>query len=131
MIYDGENMFFTNATLSSAILTSDVLDVGKGEASDNLHLVVDVTKDAGNGSATTYLETCKEPTFTTAFTLATYTAPTFTTSFPISAKKVPILSTKLPRGNQGYLRLRVQSTFTDGKITAGLVNDDDIPWDKD
>ena len=32
--------------------------------------------------------------------------------------------------NKRYLRAKVVSTFTDGKMTVGLVNDDDIPWNQ-
>ena len=36
------------------------------------------------------------------------------------------LKAVLPRGNQGYLRLKVKSTFTKGAVTAALVFDDDV-----
>ena len=45
---------------------------------------------------------------------------TLTTSFPIPG------SFKLPRGNQGLLQLTVDTTDTTGKLTAGLVYDDDV-----
>ena len=114
MIFDGENMFFRKKELTSGGITSDVLDVGPGEASNPLTLVLDVSKDAGEGAMTTTLKTSDTPTFTTSFTLATYTG------VPVKAK--------LPRGNKGYLRLDVTSGKTDGTMTAGLVMDDDIPW---
>ena len=42
MIFDGENMFFDKKALENGSMTSDILDVGPGEASDNMHLVADV-----------------------------------------------------------------------------------------
>lgn len=114
MIFDGENMFFRKKTLTTGGITSDVLDVGPGEASNPLTLVLDVSKDAGEGEMTTALKTSGTKTFTTSFTLATYTG-------------VPV-KTKLPRGNLGHLRLDVTSGKSSGTMTAGLVMDDDIPW---
>ena len=55
MIFDGENMFFRKKALTSGGITSDVLDVGPGEASNPLTLVLDVSKDAGEGEMTTAL----------------------------------------------------------------------------
>lgn len=114
MIFDGENMFFDKKALSSGTITSDVLDVGKGEAGDPLTLVLDVSKDAGSGDMVTVLKTSDTPTFTTSFKLAEYPG------VPVKAK--------LPRGNKGYLRLDVTSGKSSGTMTAGLVVDDDIPW---
>lgn len=114
MIFDGENMFFNKKALSNSTITSDVLDVGPGEASDPLTLVLDVSKDAGSGSMVTVLKTSATKTFTTSIELAEYTG------VPVKAK--------LPRGNQGYLRLDVTSGKSSGTMTAGLVIDDDIPW---
>lgn len=130
MILDGENLFFKKQNLSNSTITSDVLDVGPGEASDNLHLVANVSKDAGNGSVTLFLDTSKTSTFTTSVTIASFPGKTYTSLFPISSEKGPAISAKLPRGNQGYLRVRAQSTFAKGTITAGLVMDDDVPWEK-
>ena len=130
MIFDGENLFFKKKALSNETITSDVIDVGKGEASDPLHIVADITKDAGAGSVTLFLDTSETKTFTTSFTLMEMPGKTYTSLFTLADDKHPTFSAKVPRGNQGFLRLRAQSTFSDGKITAGLVNDDDIPWDK-
>ena len=38
------------------------------------------------------------------------------------------LAADVPRGNLGYLRLTVTSTYSKGTLTAGLVLDDDIDW---
>lgn len=114
MIFDGENMFFRKKELTSGGITSDVLDVGPGEASSPLTFMMEVSKDAGEGEMTTALKTSRTPTFTSSITLATYTG------VPVKAK--------LPRGNKGYLRLDVTSGKSSGTMTAGLVIDDDIPW---
>ena len=111
MILDKENTFFDKKALSASDLTSDIVQVGPGESGCPLHLVAAVTKDAGTGTLTTKLETSD---FKSPKTLATYTA-------------VP-LAADVPRGNLGYLRLTVTSTYSKGTLTAGLVLDDDIDW---
>ena len=111
MILDGENLFFDGKALSAATIESDVLAVGAGEAGDPVILVVRV-KDAGAGTLKTVLETSATADFSAAKTLGTFDA-------------VP-LSVHLPRGNQGFLRLKATSTYTKGTITAGLVLDDNI-----
>jgi len=126
MIYDGENMFFKKQTLSSTTLTSDVIDYGNGEASDPPKLVVEVTKDAGAGAIALTVQTSDDSTFASPETFFTKSTPTFTTSFTLADVKGPVIAAPLPRGNKRYLRLSAVSTFTDGKMTAGLVNDDDI-----
>lgn len=114
MIFDGENLFFDKKTLSSGSMTSDILDVGPGEANDNMHLVADVNTTETSGTISFVLETAAEKTFTTSFQLGAYSG-------------VP-LSTKLPRGNKGFLRLTAKNTIASGKITAGLVLDDNVSY---
>ena len=126
MIYDGENMFFKKQALSNTTLTSDVIDYGNGEASDPPKLVVEVTKDAGAGAIALTVQTSDDSTFASPETFFTKSTPTFTTSFTLADVKGPVIAAPLPRGNKRYLRLSAVSTFTDGKMTAGLVNDDDI-----
>lgn len=127
MIYDRQNMFFKDQALSAATLTSDIIDVGPGEASDPLHMVVDVTPDAGAGKVTATLQTSDDSTFSTYSVLGEYESKTYTSSFTIAADTLAhVIATKLPRGGKNYLRLVAVSTFTDGKLTAGLVFDDDI-----
>ena len=114
MIFDGENMFFDKKALENGSMTSDILDVGPGEASDNMHLVADVNTTETSGTISFVLETAAEKTFTTSFQLGVYSG-------------VP-LSTKLPRGNKGFLRLTAKNTIASGKITAGLVLDDNVSY---
>ena len=116
MIFDGDNEFFHKKELSASTLVSDVLAIGKGESGCPMFLALCVSKDAGEGTATTVLETASDAAFSVPKTLGTFT------SVPLSAP--------LPRGNLGYLRLSVTSTYTTGTITAGLVLDDDIKHEK-
>ena len=116
MIFDGENMFFDEATLSSS-MTSDILDVGPGEASDNMHLVAAVNTTETSGTISFALETADDKDFTTPVQLGTYSG-------------VP-LSTKLPRGNKGFLRLTAKNSISSGKLTAGLVLDDNVSYISD
>ena len=117
MIFDGENLFFKKKELTSGTLTSDILDVGPGEASDNMHLVADVNTTETSGTISFVLETAAEKTFTTSFQLGAYSG-------------VP-LSTKLPRGNKGFLRLTAKNSISSGKLTAGLVLDDNVSYISD
>jgi hypothetical protein len=114
MIFDGENLFFDKKTLSSGSMTSDILDVGPGEASDNMHLVVNVNTTETTGTISFALETADDEDFTTPVQLGAYSG-------------VP-LSTKLPRGNKGFLRLTAKNTIASGTITAGLVLDDNVSY---
>lgn len=114
MIFDGENLFFDKAALSAATLTSDVLSVGIGEAGDPLQLIVRATDTTGTGKLTVKVETSASDAFTTSTQLAEYVGTS--------------ISARIPRGNLGFLRLKVVSTYTAGKLTAGITVDDDIPW---
>ena len=112
MIFDHDNMFFDGQALSAADLTSNVVFVGTGEANEPVKLFLGVDKDAGEGTASTVLQTSADEAFTKPVVLGTFS-------------QVP-LSVPVPRGNLGYLRLVVTSTYTKGTVTAGLVLDDDI-----
>lgn len=111
MILDGENLFFNAKPLSAAEIVSDVIVVGPGESGEAMHLVLRV-KDADAKSAKTVLETSATEDFAAAKALGTY-------------DQVP-LQTRVPRGNLGFLRLKVTSKYTKGTVTAGLVLDDNI-----
>lgn len=113
MIWDGENLFFWKSALSAATLTSDVLNVGPGEASDPMTLHVSVSNGSAGGTlSATVLETSATEDFSSPTTLATYS------TVPVAAK--------IPRGNKGYLRIKATSTYTSGTLTAGLVLEDNI-----
>ena len=112
MITDADNTFLHKQTLSASTITSDVVSVGTGEASDPMTLVVLVANGSTGGTLSTVLETSATEDFKTSKTLGTYT-------------EVP-LSTRIPRGNLGYLRIKATSTYTAGTVTAALVFDDEI-----
>ena len=107
MIFDGENMFFDKKALTSS-MTSDVVNVGPGETYQPMFIAV-MTPGA-NADVTVKVETSTSAAFTNAVELGT-----------ITGKSQPV-----PRGNLGYLRLKVTTSATAGTITAGLVVDDDI-----
>lgn len=111
MILDGENLFFDKQALSVADLVSNVIAVGAGESGEEMRLILAV-KDADAQSAKTTLETSKTPDFAVAKVIGTY-------------EQVP-LNTRVPRGNQGFLRIKMASKYTKGTVTAGLVLDDNI-----
>jgi hypothetical protein len=112
MIFDGENLFFRAKALSAADIVSDVVKTGKGDAYDPMKLVLSVADGDSGKALTTKLQTSADEAFTTPVTLATFT-------------EVP-LSSPVPRGDLGYLRLVVTSTYTAGTMTSGLVMDDNI-----
>lgn len=114
MIIDGENQCFENKALSATDLTSEVVKTGAGDAGDPLHLVLRVKGGSEGGTAKTVLQTAKDEAFTSPVVLGTY-------------DKVP-LSVSVPRGDLGYMRLVVTSTYTAGTVSAALVVDDNIDW---
>lgn len=111
MIFDGENLFFNKKPLSSGTLESDIVNVGPGETYQPMFLAVFVHDPEGDGKVTVKLETAATEDFAEPKTLGTYDG----------AGSQPV-----PRGNLGYLRVSVESTYTGGELTAGLVVDDDI-----
>ena len=128
MILDKQNLFFKDQALSATTLTSDIIDVGPGESSEPMKLVVNVTDDAGAGSIVATVQTSETTDFSSPFSFMTATSPTFSTSFTISDMKgAPIISAPIARGNKGYLRVSAVATFTDGEMTADHVLDYDIP----
>jgi len=115
MIFDKQNMFFDKVQLAGSEVASDIINVGKGEAYDPMTVVVAVE---GGAAGATYTGTLKTGTAVVEGNISP--ATTLVTSFSIPG------SFKLPRGNQGLLQLIVDTTDTTGKITAGLVYDDDV-----
>ena len=57
MILDQQRVFLDKKALTATDITSDILAMGKGEASSPMTLVIHVTPDAGAGTLTTTLET--------------------------------------------------------------------------
>lgn len=118
MILDGENIFSNGVTLSSATTTSDVVNVGVGESYQPMFLVSHL--DAGTGTTPTLTVTIQTATD------AAFTTPVALGEFELSGTGSHNHSIPMPRGNLGYLRLKLVSTYTGGKFTAGMVADDDI-----
>ena len=118
MIFDGENVFSNGVTLSSATTTSDVVNMGVGESYEPMKLACFLK----GGTGTT-------PTLTVTLQTATdsgFTTPVALTEFQIGGTGNSRFTLPVPRGNLGYLRLKLVSTFTGGTFTAGLVVDDEI-----
>lgn len=111
MIFDGENLFFNAKDCSGAALVSDVVKVGVGESYEPMKFFLAVAGTTEK-TATVELQTSKDEAFSNPVTLATFSG------LPISAP--------VPRGNLGYLRVNMTKAPSSGKVTAGLVLDDDI-----
>jgi hypothetical protein len=124
MIFDGENSLCDATTLSSALTVSpNVINMGKGESYEPMKLA-NMIKD-GTGTSPTMtvkIQTATDAAFTTPVDLATFT---------LSGTGDQVKTLPIPRGNLGYLRLAFSDgSYTGGKLTAGLVVDDDIPHRK-
>lgn len=111
MILDAQNMFFDKADMSKT-LTSNIINVGAGDAYDPMWLYAGAKGLSSSGAITVKLETSDTEDFTSSDTLATYAA------LPIKAK--------LPLGGKKYLKLTITNTYTTGELTATLVNDVNI-----
>jgi hypothetical protein len=69
-----------------------------------------------SASLTVTIQTAVDAAFTTPVALGE-----FAFSGAAGKKSLP-----MPRGNLGYVRLKLASTYTGGTLTAGLVVDDEI-----
>lgn len=111
MIFDGENLFLDKKTLSAGTIESNIVNVGPGETYQPMFLVTLVQDGTKDGAATVTLKTSAKADMSDAVTLGSY---------------AKLGSQPVPRGNLGYLQLSVESTYTGGTMTAGLVVDDDV-----
>lgn len=117
MIFDGENMFCDEKTLSSSTLYSDVVNLGPGESYQPMFLQTIVNGGTGSSAALTVtVQTADNEEMTSAEDLA---------EFEMSGAKARH-SLPMPRGNLGYVRLKMVSTYTGGTVSAGLTVDDEI-----
>ena len=117
MIFDGENMFCDKKTLSSSTLYSDVLNLGPGESYQPMFLEAFLNGGTGESAALTVtVQTATDKDFTSPVALGEF-------AFSGASGKH---SMPMPRGNLGYVRLKLASTYTGGTLTAGLVVDDEI-----
>jgi hypothetical protein len=117
MIFDGENMFCDEKTLSADTLYTDVVNLGPGESYQPMFLETFVNDGTGSGATLTVtIQTATDAAFTEAVALG---------EFELSGADARH-SLPMPRGNLGYVRLKLVSTYTGGKVSAGLVVDDEI-----
>lgn len=124
MILDNESLLADHATLSSALTVSpNVLNVGPGESYDPVKLACAIKDGTGSSpSVTIKIQTATDSAFTSPVDLGTVTFSGTGTK----SKSIP-----MPRGNLGYIRLKLEDgSYTGGKFSAGLVADDDIPHRK-
>lgn len=115
MIFDGENMFFREKQLGGEEVASDIINVGEGEANDPMTVVTQVSGGKTGATYTGVLTTGNE------VESGYIKSPrTLSTSFTIPG------SFKLPRCSMKFLQMTVDTTDDEGKLTAGLVLDDNI-----
>lgn len=112
MIFDQQNIFFDNTTVSTSTDSNVIANVGGGDAHDPLFLVVHAST-AITGTCTVDLETAdNEGMSTNKVVLASYKLP--------ASKKGLLLVAKLPYGMKQFVRLH-EAGASAGKITAGLT----------
>lgn len=111
MIFDGDNLFFNQKACTGAAMVSDVVRVGVGESYEPMKFFLSVAGTTEK-TATVELQTSKDEAFSNPVKLGTFSG------LPISAP--------VPRGNLGFLRVNMTTAPKSGKVTAGLVLDDDI-----
>lgn len=119
MITDGENMFALSMTLSTAITGAGFeIKVGKGESYEPMKMATKIKSGTGTSPSL-------KVTIQTA-TDAAFTSPVDLAEFTISGTGDKVHTIPIPRGNLGYLRLALDSSYTGGTLTSGLVIDDDL-----
>lgn len=121
MIFDGENMFFKDKTLAAETATSDVIKMGEGESSQPMKCYAQVKDGNVGGGLDLVFQTAKTAAFSDPVTLCTCPMPAIAATGIPASMCVPLM-----RGNEGYIRVKSVSTYSTGKLTAGLVLDDDI-----
>ena len=128
MIFDYENMFLNKKAASTygttpAVSDHVVANGNGGNAYDPPFLVINVSSAAtAGGNISVDLETSDAENFGTKADLATYSIP--------SGSLGTIIKERIPYGAKKYLRLELTGSASitgDGKITAGLVWDVDLP----
>lgn len=122
MIFDKQNLFSWKQAATATAVSTDVIDLGKGDAgaSDRPYLSVIAASYTGTGSLAVELQTSTDAAFGTVKTIAT---------FPVSNTDLKnggaVVSAKLPKGMQRFARLNyvVTGTVSGGTVSAGLVMD--------
>lgn len=111
MIFDAENMFCDKkSAVSAAAFYSDIVEnSGGGDAYNPAFLFITV----GGGNAAGRLE----------IALETSDTEDFKTTINVASYEILPVKSKLPSGLKKFMRLKLTSTFTAGKITAALVRD--------
>ena len=129
MIFDYENMFLDHKAASSygttAAYSDNVVANGNGgNAYDPAFLVVNVSGAAtAGGNITVVLQTSDAEAFGSGVVdMATYTVP--------AGSLGTVVKERIPYGAKKFLRLKLTGSAAvtgNGKITAGLVWDVDLP----
>ena len=125
MLLDKQNIFSDNQNVLSSCYSTNLIYFGKDDVS-YLPLLIQVVGDfVGTTTLTVEVETSPNQAFLspTVLTSCTISAPNI-----VAGAKLPLCH--LPRGNQGYMRLRylLSGTTTAGKITAGIVLAETRSW---
>lgn len=127
MYMDKENIFSWKQAVTATALSTDIVDLGKGDAgpSENISLYVGVDGYGGTGSMVVQLLTSDAlntagDALDSAVTLATW--PVTTAAITAGGK---VMADRLPHGMKRYARLNyaVTGTLTGGTLDAGLVWD--------
>ena len=123
MILDYENMFSKDQAVTATAVSTNIVDLGPGDAGPSERISLFVTADppfTGTGTVSVGLQTADDAAMATPVMVATF-APT--NAALLAGGK--LVASRLPHGCKRYLRLNytVTGTVADGKVTAGLVWD--------
>ena len=125
MLLDMQNIFSDAQEVKTTQYSTNVVKFGNNDVS-YVPLIIQVVQNfTGLTALTVEIETSATETFDTATSLVSSSlmASKLKTGalFPISY---------LPQGNLGYMRIKysVMGTGTAGKITAGVVNANELSW---
>ena len=123
MFLDKENIFSLEQAVTATAVSTNIVDLGKGDTgnSDRPHLTVTATTPyGGTGTMNVEVQTSDVEAFT---------GPVVVASYPVPNDKLKagghIVGTSLPQGVKRYVRLNyaVSGTISAGKLTAGLALD--------
>lgn len=119
MIFDKESLFSNKQVVSATTLSTNTVDLGKGDAGAGAWPYLSVHASGySSGSIVVELQTADDAAFGSSRVAAT---------FPVAAadlkKGGQVVAAKLPKGMSRYARLNYSVTGASGTITAGLVLD--------
>lgn len=128
MIFDAENLFSKDQAVTATAGSTNVIDLGRGDAGPSEHLSVFVTASApfsGEGGSLDVQLRTSDAVSEAGELVAPMTIAIFKADADALAAGGKLLSARLPHGMKRYADLSyvVTGTLSAGTLTAGLVLD--------